>query len=113
MTDLAATDLTFTVLTKDVQARKRRILFSLAFGDGALTWPAGGIAITPTMVGLLNRIDQVIMHAVNGYHFEFNKGTGKLMCFFSDLNAGADGPDIEASTIALAAGTYYGEAIGT
>jgi hypothetical protein len=53
MADLAATDLTYTLrnaaFTRSDQGYRR--VFDLSFGDGVLTYPAGGIPVTRANLG--------------------------------------------------------------
>jgi hypothetical protein len=112
MTDLAASNLTFTVLSKGIAGKMRRNYGSLVFGNGALTWPATGLAVTPANFGLMNRVLGVSFQAITGYRFEFNKATEKVMMFHDDLSSANDGVEIEATGAAPASQTIYWEAIG-
>jgi len=112
MTDLAATDLTITVLSKGIAGKKRRNYGSLAFGDGSLTWPAAGLVVTDAQFGFLRQTDQITFQGMDGYRLEYDKANKLIQMFWSDLNGSADGPDVVATGATPASHTVYWDAIG-
>ena len=58
MAALASSDVTVTVNDRDIVGKKRRCRVTVAFGDGALTYPSGGVPL-PTFAsfGMTRNID--------------------------------------------------------
>lgn len=84
MADIAATDVTYTILSQGRDARgKRQNIVKLVFGDAALTYPAGGVPLTKGKMGVPNTIEAMIPMGggTTGYGFQYNKATDKLVLF--------------------------------
>ena len=82
MTDLVASDVTYTIVKNSViHGIGVKNIVRLEFGDGALTYPAGGIPLTkgklgcPTVVDYMNIVDQ----GVSGYKFQYDQSAEKLV----------------------------------
>lgn len=61
------------------------------------TYPAGGEAVTANQLGL-GTIDSVVpVGTTSGFGFEYIASTGKIMAYYGDYNAGADGALIEVA----------------
>lgn len=81
MADLAASDVTYTILNRRRTDGLNYYRVRLAFGDGALTVPAGGIPLTkgnlgcPNVIQSLNVVDQ----GTSGYKFQFDQSEEKLV----------------------------------
>lgn len=62
MTALVAGDVTVTVNERQIVGKKRRARVTVAFGDGALTYPAGGVPL-PTFgsFGMTRNVDFVVL----------------------------------------------------
>lgn len=82
MADIAAADVTYTVLNQRKLSDSRSMnRVRLAFGDGALLVPAGGIPLTigklgcPTVVESLVVVDQ----GTSGYRFQYDQSEKKLV----------------------------------
>lgn len=60
MTDFVAADVTITVAERQIVGKKRRARVTIAFGNGSLTYPSGGIPL-PTFAswGMIRNIDFV------------------------------------------------------
>ena len=110
MADIAAGDVTYT----EVKKLKRddgyiEALFDVAFGDGALTYPAGGVPLTraslacPNYLGSLLFVDEA---NANGFVYKFDATNLKIRIYQGEYTAGADADLIElaggAATPALA-----------
>lgn len=56
---------------------------SLVLGDGSATYPAGGIALDKSKIGLRAYIDTVIVQndAASSRHYKFEQSSGKLRIF--------------------------------
>lgn len=81
MANIAAGDVTYTILTKSRDAKGKRVnIVKIQFGDGALTYPAGGIPITKAKLGLPTNIDALLPMGggTTGYDFQFDKTNEKI-----------------------------------
>jgi hypothetical protein len=82
MADIAASDITVTQISKQImKGSKRLFVHKLAFGDGALTYPAGGIPISKGALGCPNSIDSLNVFAkgTSGYAWSYDKVNEKLV----------------------------------
>lgn len=107
MADLTANDVTVTLTDQDVDFMtfNKVVMPKIAFGDGAKTIPAGGIPLPDlNHFGLHKEIKRGrVEHQADGYIYRVDRENHKLMVFFADYDAGADGPLIEAAGVAIAA----------
>lgn len=86
MADIAAANLTYTV-TKRSKLEDSRWMTNatVAFGDGALTYPAGGVPLTKASLGCPNTIDSLFIEDIggSGYVYQYDKANEKLRLFQS------------------------------
>lgn len=82
MADIVSSDVTVTVIDQFVNgsAMVERVA-TLVFGDGALTYPAGGVPLPKAKMGCPARIVslEVIGKATSGYEWSYNAATEKLV----------------------------------
>lgn len=112
MVALAAADVTVTVTTRKRGGSGLKIHFgTLAFGDGALTYPTAGVPL-PAFgnFGFVRNIEDIQVTGVNGlttdYHTQYDKTNNTLLLYEEEAVA-AGGPLLEADTAeAPAARTY-------
>lgn len=87
MADIAASDLTYTVQkTAKMEDGRRRSNVKIAFGDGALTYPSGGIPLSSLSgAGFPNVVAEVVLMDANDasgiswkYDYENNKLRGYI-----------------------------------
>lgn len=66
MTALVATDVTVAITKRERWGKKHVVYGTLAFGDGALTYPTGGVPL-PTIdkFGMQRNLDSLEIFAVN------------------------------------------------
>lgn len=118
MTVLAASDVTVTILNRRRENARNFFNVQLAFGDGALTYPAGGIPLTKAKLGCPNALESMIVHSkgTSGYGFSYDPVNEKLVMSQSPAHshvlnlknaAVADGATtrVNAGTNLLGAGT--------
>lgn len=81
MADLAATDITITVLNLRQHDGRKYFNLKLAFGDGALTYPAGGVPITKAKFGCPNTIESLTVYdkSTSGYEWSYDATNEKLV----------------------------------
>jgi len=112
MPDFAAGDVTYTLINArkkgDSRAHNR---VKLEFGDGTITYPAGGIPITKGKLGCPVIVESmaVVDKGTSGYNFMYDQSTEKLVVFRTGV---ANAVEVEVSTVAIAAQAIEVEAIG-
>lgn len=119
MADIAAADVTYAVVNqhqqKVVQGR-RQGKFSVAFGDGALTYPTGGVPVTKAKLGCPNIIESFIMEGTgaNGFIYKYDQANEKIRIYQGDNDGVADGALVELAggSATPAAATLYVIATG-
>lgn len=82
MADIAAGDVTYAILNNRRLGDSRvSVRASLAFGDGALTYPANGIPITKGKLGCPNVIESlfIVDQGASGYKFQYDQSAEKLI----------------------------------
>jgi len=97
MPDIAATDVTYTrerVVDKDGLACWTG---SVAFGDGALTYPTGGIPADKGQFGFARFVDSFLITESNGngFVYEYDKSAETIRILQGDNNNASDGPLVE------------------
>ena len=85
MSDIASGDVTYTM--KNVRRMgNSRVMnrVQLAFGNGALTYPAGGIPILKGKLGCPNVVEslQVVDQGTSGYRFQYDTANSKLVMIY-------------------------------
>lgn len=89
MANIAASDITVTVLNNRKRDDGFRVLtLQLAFGDGALTYPAGGVPISKSVLGCPNIIDslKVFDKGTSGYEWSYDRANEKLVALQSPVH---------------------------
>lgn len=84
MADLAASDVTVTMLNQRTLSDSRKMnRVRLAFGDGALTYPAGGVPITKGKLGCPVVIESmaIVDKGTSGYSFMYDQSAEKIVIF--------------------------------
>lgn len=119
MAAIAAGDVSYTMQerTNQVEAdSKRGALFLVAFGDGALTYPAGGVPLTKANLGCPNAIEQLLFvdpASANGFVYKYDYVNEKIRIYQGDNDAVADGPLVElGGAAAPAAASLYVKVVG-
>jgi hypothetical protein len=104
MAALTAANVTVTVRERRIMPglKKRRLALTLAFGDGALTYPAGGVPM-PAFGALgfqrfLDTIDITDAGSANGYLYKYDEANNKLRIYQGDNTNAAAAPNIEVTT---------------
>lgn len=137
MADLEATDVTITVQTGTpwnprIEGHKRKVLVSIAFGDGAKTYPAGGVPLpTYSSWGLVRNLEYLTLidpddasgivwkhdktnHKLRGYYRGAitPSGTVSQPTFSGAASAAAVLAELASGSYAPAAQTLFAEACG-
>ena len=112
MVAIAASDITYTITNREfVPGGGYKQNVQIAFGDGALTYVTGGIAVAKAKLGCPNIVKSVILEesaVTSGYLWDYDKSAVKLKGFYFDYDGSADGAAIEIdSGVAPAAQTIH------
>ncbi len=92
MANIAATDITVTILnSRKDENSKRRMNVKLAFGNGVLTYGAGGIPISKGKLGCPNVIESLVVYdkGTSGYEWSYDAANSKLVAMRSAANTAA------------------------
>lgn len=86
MADIAAADVTYTILnTRKINGSPSRKLnrIRLAFANGTLTYPAGGIPLTKGKLGCPAVVESLVIvdKGTSGYEFMYDQSAEKLVMF--------------------------------
>jgi hypothetical protein len=85
MADIAAGDLTYTIVKSRKEESGHKVLnLTVAFGDGALTYPSGGIPLTAAKMGCPNQILSVVIDGPasgDGIVYKYDKANNKIRMY--------------------------------
>jgi hypothetical protein len=86
MANLAATDITVTFLNRRRVNGRTCNNVQLAFGDGALTYPAGGVPVDKGKLGCPNVIESLTVYdsGTSGYRWTYDRANEKLVAVQTD-----------------------------
>lgn len=95
MPALASTDLTITVEAKERVVKHRRNRVKIAFGDGALTYPSGGVPLPGFgKFGMKRNLDYILVTDSNdavGVIWKYDQANKKLRAYVQGYAHGAAG----------------------
>lgn len=90
MAAIASANVTYTITkTRKLEDGRKMVHATLAFGNGALTYPTGGVPLLPGSLGCPNVIDSFVVDDNGGsiYEFSFVKSTNALKLFGNGTHA--------------------------
>src|SRR5574343_422209 len=82
MANIAASDITVTFLNKRRgEDGRNKSNVQMVFGDGALTYPAGGVPISKAALGCPNVIESLVVYdsGTSGYKWSYDRANEKLV----------------------------------
>lgn len=95
MADLAAGDVTITVLERKIEGKRRRNRVKIVFGDGALTYPANGVPMPSAgkfgMKRHLEYLNLIDHDDGNGIYWKYDAENKKLRAYVQGALVGAAG----------------------
>lgn len=95
MTALAATDITVTFGTRRIHGKQKRNAVKLAFGNGTLTYPSGGVPIPAVgVLGMVRNLEHLIIYdqdAGSGIIWKYDTTNSKLRAYLQGVVVGAAG----------------------
>lgn len=87
MADIGASNVTYTIVErKKGEDSFQRVIADLAFGNGALTYPAGGVPLTKAKLGCPNHIAELHFiegEAGNGYVYKYDASAATIRIYQS------------------------------
>lgn len=85
MADLASSDITVTISERRIVGKKRRNYVTITFGDGAKTYPAGGVPMPAfSSFGMIRQLDHlnVLDDSAGTFLVKYDKANNKLRYYF-------------------------------
>lgn len=71
---------------------RRVVIADFAFDS---SYPTGGESLTPANLGFTSRIDFLFAEPKSGYNFVYDRANQKLLAYYNDYDAVADGAHIQ------------------
>ena len=97
MPDLVAADVTVTVEERNLEGKKKRNRVKIAFGDGAKTYPSGGVPLPAiSTFGMVRSLDYLLMIETDdaqGIVWKYDKDNKKMRAYILGINVDAAGSD--------------------
>lgn len=102
MAAIAAANVTYTQQGKTIvgESGYRKFNFVVAFGDGALTYPAGGVPLLKASLGCPNSLMELYVidpANANGFMYKVDMANLKLRIYQGDNTNVAAAPGVELS----------------
>ncbi len=93
MAAIAATDVVATLVGKtEIGNVSKSHVMNLAFGDGSLTYPTGGIPLSVSKLGLKRNVEAVqIVGAPDGFVYKWDHVNNKVQIYTQGVLVGAAG----------------------
>lgn len=90
MADIASSDVTYTLVKQRKEESGHKVInFTLAFGDGAKTYPSGGIPLTAAKLGCPNQVLSLkLIDAgnANGFMYKYDLSNNKIRIYQTDAH---------------------------
>ena len=118
MADIASANVTYALVKQRKEDSSNKVIsLTATFGDGALTYPSGGIPLDKNKMGCPNTILSVMLNnpsSGDGYLYKYDLANNKIRIYQGDNNNASDAPLIEliAATATPAATTLTLEVTG-
>lgn len=85
MADIASSDVTYTLVKKTIgESGYSNFVFTLAFGNGALTYPSGGVPLLASSLGCPRQILSLNIYSPNsgnGYEYKYDAANNKIRIY--------------------------------
>lgn len=102
MADIASTDVTYTLVDQRIQdSGLRHRQFKIEFGDGVLTYPAGGVPLDNDKLGVPNDNVSLILYDSedgDGFLYKYDRDDNKIRIYQGDNNNASDSALIELTS---------------
>jgi hypothetical protein len=93
MAAIASGDVTVTEVARQIIGRQRVNEVTIAFGDGSLTYPSGGVPMTLAKLGLKRDIKElrIVDGGGDGFKYDWDKANNKIRIFTQGIEVDAAG----------------------
>jgi hypothetical protein len=83
MTAIASTDVTVTITSRERSGKQVKVLGTIAFGDGALTYPSGGVPLPAKSYFRLSSISRMHLtgDSASGYVYKYDYANHKITMY--------------------------------
>jgi hypothetical protein len=107
MANLAASDITVTILNKRRENGRSHFNVKLAFGNGVLTYPAGGVPISKGVLGCPNVIESLTVYdsGTSGYKWSYDAANEKLVAMQAPAQTHSHDLTLKNAAVADSAGS--------
>lgn len=121
MANIATTDITYAEVAGSAKASpsepRKSAIFTVTFGNGVLTYPAGGVPLDKNKLGCPTQIDELTVidaASANGFIYKYDLTNNKLRIFQGDNDNAGDAALIEliGAAAAPAAATLKVKVLG-
>ena len=118
MPDIASSNVTYTLVKQRKEDSSNKVInLTAAFGNGALTYPSGGVPLLAASMGCPNQIISVSLNSPasnNGFMYKYDLANNKIRIYQGDNDNVADAALIElvGGSAAPAAATLALEVVG-
>lgn len=118
MADIASANVTVTIERRAIEGKTRRNRVKIAFGNGALTYPAAGVPMpAASAFGMKVRLDYLTVFDESdgsGLMWKYDRENKKLRAWeFDYANAGeAPALEMDGGSDVVPAQVFYAEAVG-
>jgi hypothetical protein len=116
MVALTAANVTVTVEKRVIESQRKRNRVKIVFGDGALTYPTGGVPMPAKGVfGMVRELESLTFYDMahaNGFVYKYDRDNNKMV-IYAETTVATNQPLLEATTgLAPASTTLVCEAVG-
>jgi hypothetical protein len=89
MTAIASTDVIVTITSRERSGKQVKVLGTIAFGDGSLTYPSGGVPLPAKSYFRLSSISRMNLtgDSASGYVFKYDYANHKITVFNTNTHA--------------------------
>jgi len=93
MADIAAANVTVTINKRWIQSRRKYVQATVAFGNGALTYPTGGVPLTLSKFGFKRFMDALLIMESNSdvLLYDFDRSAVTIGIYYPTQQTGATG----------------------
>lgn len=118
MAAIASSDVSYSIADKSMKKLedgRKMVKVSIAFGDGALTYPAGGVPLDAGKMGCNYNVSAFEMTdeaSANGFVYKYDIANNKLRIYQGDNANVAAAPLVELGAVAIAATALVCNVIG-
>ena len=107
MAAIASANVTYTILPpmRKFESNEKQLKFDVSFGNGTLTYPAGGISLLKASLGCPNNLTTLMVEnasASDGFVYKYDSAAQKLRIYQQNSTIG---PLVELSGAATPAAT--------